>query len=193
MSSSQASPDIGVVSHDLLSFFADRLKVQMRGTGVRHDLIEAVFATPKPEGGAEDDLVRLLARVEALSAFLDTEDGANLLTAHKRAANIVAIEEKKDNTTYGGKIARDLLEQAEEVALFEALDVARGRLQALLAAEDFTGAMAELAKLRPPLDAFFDSVTVNCDNELLRANRLALLGQIRAALDTVAEFSQIEG
>jgi len=182
-----------VVAEDLLHFFADRLKVQMRAQGVRHDLIEAVFATPKPEGGAEDDLVRLLARVAALAAFLETEDGANLLTAYKRAANIVAIEEKKDKTAYDGEITHDLLEQQEEGALFEALGLARGRIQALLAAENFTVAMEELAKLRPPVDAFFDSVTVNCDNKKLRANRLRLLGHIRAALNTVADFSRIEG
>lgn len=178
---------------DLLAFFADRLKVQMREKGVRHDLIEAVFATPKPEGGPEDDLVRLLARVAALADFLGTEDGANLLTAYKRAANIVTIEEKKDKKTYDGEIARDLLEQEEEGTLFEALDLARGRLDALLAAENFTGAMEELAKLRAPVDAFFDSVTVNCDNADLRANRLRLLGHIRAALNQVADFSRIEG
>ena len=178
---------------DLLHFFADRLKVQMRAHGVRHDLIAAVFATPKPDGGAEDDLVRLLARVAALAAFLETEDGANLLTAYKRAANIVRIEEKKDKTSYDGDIARDLLEQAEEGALYEALDLARGRVQALLAAENFTSAMEELAKLRPSVDAFFDSVTVNCDKKLLRANRLRLLGRIRAALNEVADFSRIEG
>lgn len=178
---------------DLLAFFADRLKVQMRATGVRHDLIEAVFATPKPDGGTEDDLVRLLARVEALAQFLEREDGANLLVAYKRAANIVRIEEKNDKTSYDGDIARDLLEQEEEGALYEALDLARGRIEALLAAENFTGAMAELAKLRGPVDAFFDFVTVNCDNKKLRANRLRLLAQIRAALNAVADFSRIEG
>ena len=180
-------------AEELLSFFADRLKVQMRAQGVRHDLIEAVFATGKPQGGAEDDLVRLLARVAALAAFLDTKDGANLLTAYKRAANIVAIEEKKDKTGYDGEIVRNLIEQAEESVLCEALDSARGRLEALLAVENFTGAMEELAKLRPPLDSFFEYVTVNCDNIKLRANRLRLLGQIRAALNTVADFSRIEG
>jgi glycyl-tRNA synthetase beta chain len=185
----QGALDLG----ELLSFFADRLKVQMRETGVRHDLIAAVFATPKPDGGAEDDLVRLLARVAALAQFLETEDGANLLTAYKRAANIVVIEEKKDKMAYDGEIARDLLDQAEEGTLFEALDLAHGRVQALLAAENFAGAMEELAKLRPPVDAFFDSVTVNCDNKLLRANRLRLLSHIRAALNEVADFSRIEG
>jgi glycyl-tRNA synthetase beta chain len=181
------------LAHFLLAFFADRLKVQMRAHGVRHDLIEAVFATPKPGGGPEDDLVRLLARVAALADFLATGDGANLLTAYKRAANIVTIEEKKDKTAYEGEVDRALLEQEEEGALFEALELARGRLEALLAAENFTGAMAELAKLRPPVDAFFDFVTVNCDNKLLRANRLRLLGHIRAALNQVADFSRIEG
>ena len=178
---------------DLLDFFADRLKVQMRVHGVRHDLIEAVFATPKPEGGAEDDLVRLLARVDALTAFLDSVDGANLLTAHKRAANIVAIEEKRDKVIYDGDVARDLLELEQERVLYEAIELARGRIEPLLGSENFTGAMAELAELRPSVDAFFDSVTVNCDNEKLRANRLRLLGHIRAALNAVADFSQIEG
>ena len=180
--------EIDVVILSVLDFFADRLKVQMRAKGVRHDLIEAVFAL-----GGEDDLVRLLARVDALSGFLATEDGADLLTAYKRAANIVAIEEKKDKQTYDGEIDRDLLAEGDEAALYEAIEVARGGIGGLLAAEDFTGAMTELAKLRPSVDAFFDSVTVNCDDEKLRANRLRLLSHIRAALNQVADFSLIEG
>jgi glycyl-tRNA synthetase beta chain len=172
----------------LLDFFADRLKVALREQGVRHDLISAVFAL-----GGEDDLVRLLARVEALKKFLDSDDGANLLTAYKRASNIVRIEEKKDGATYDGAIDAGKLTVAEEKALHGALAEARAASAKSLQAEDFAGAMAALAKLRRPVDDFFDKVTVNCDDAALRANRLRLLSQIRATLHGVADFSRIEG
>ena len=174
--------------NDLMSFFADRLKVHLREKGVRHDLVSAVFALD-----GEDDLVRLLARVEALQAFLDTDDGANLLTAYKRASNIVAIEEKKDKTSYGGEADSALLSQDEERALVDALAHSSGIIAAALKAEKFTEAMGALALLRPTVDAFFDHVTVNCDEAHLRSNRLKLLSQIRAAMESVADFSQIEG
>ena len=173
---------------DLLSFFADRLKVHMREQGVRHDLISTVFAL-----GGEDDLVRLLARVEALQAFLDTDDGTNLLTAYKRASNIVAIEEKKDKTSYDGQVDSQLLEQDEERALFETLSQAGGTIATALKAERFTEAMGALALLRAPVDDFFDKVTVNCDDQSVRENRLKMLSQIRSAMGEVADFSQIEG
>ncbi|NYZ16805.1 glycine--tRNA ligase subunit beta [Azospirillum sp. RWY-5-1] len=176
------------VAGDLLAFFADRLKVVLRDQGVRHDLIDAVFAL-----GGEDDLVRLLARVKALQAFVRSEDGANLLTAYKRASNIVRIEEKKDATTYDQEPDPAGLVQEEERALHAALAEALAATRPLLAQEAFTDAMSALATLRGPVDAFFDKVTVNADDKALRANRLRLLSQIRATLNAVADFSKIEG
>jgi glycyl-tRNA synthetase beta chain len=173
---------------ELLDFFADRLKVALREKGVRHDLIAAVFAL-----GGEDDLVRLLARVDALKSFLDGEDGANLLTASKRAVNILRIEEKKDNRSHDGAADAALLKQDEERDLNEALVLARDVAARALKGEDFAAAMAALARLRRPVDAFFDRVTVNCPEAELRANRLRLLSRIRATLGTVADFSKIEG
>ncbi len=177
------------VAGDLLDFFADRLKVALRERGVRHDLISAVFAV-----GGEDDLVRLLARVAALEAFLKTEDGANLLVAYQRAVNIVRIEEKRDKLRYhGAELAIDqLVEEAERLLGLRVFDSEVAAEQAL-EAEDFTAAMAALAKLREPVDNFFDRVTVNTDNPELRANRLRLLACIGATLDQVADFSKIEG
>lgn len=146
------------VGPQLLDFFADRLKVVLRDRGVRHDLVDAVFAL-----GGEDDLVRLLGRVQALQGFLGTDDGANLLTAYRRATNIVRIEEKKDGTAHGGAPEAGLLEQPEEKALFQALAEAERAAVPLLATEDFAGCMGALAALRAPVDAFFDKVTVNAD------------------------------
>ena len=177
-----------VVADNLLPFFAERLKVQMREKGVRHDLIEAVFAL-----GGEDDLVRLLARVEALTAFLETDDGADLLTAYKRASNIVSIEEKRDKQSYDGEADPKLFAQDEETALHAGLSASMKASSVALEEEDFTAVMAELAKLRAPVDAFFDEVTVNCDDPKLRRNRLRLLSRIRATLGNVADFSRIEG
>ncbi len=172
----------------LLAFFADRLKVALREKGVRHDLISAVFAL-----GGEDDLVRLLDRVRALEEFLGSEDGANLLTAYRRAANIVRIESKKDQRAYNGGAAPGRFAQGEETALYEALGKAAESATPALETEDFAGAMAALAKLRRPVDDFFDRVTVNADDEDLRENRLRLLAQIGATLGQVADFSKIEG
>jgi len=173
---------------DLLEFFADRLKVALKEKGVRHDLIAAVFAL-----GGEDDLVRLLARVDALTSFLATDDGAQLLTAQKRAANILRIEEKKDGKSYDGAADPALFKAEAEKALAKALDAAAERAHQAVAKEDFTGAMAAMAALRTPVDAFFDTVTVNDANQDLRANRLRLLSRIRATLGLVADFSKIEG
>jgi glycyl-tRNA synthetase beta chain len=175
-------------AQELLDFFADRLKVALREKGVRHDLISAVFAL-----GGEDDLVRLLARVDALKRFLDSEDGANLLVAYRRASNIVRIEEKRDGKTYDSGVEGTLLRQDEEKALHQALAASGEAGGRALDHEDFTGAMAALARLRRPVDAFFDKVTVNCEDADLRANRLRLLSEIRATLNRVADFSQIEG
>jgi len=173
---------------ELLDFFADRLKVALREKGVRHDLISAVFAL-----GGEDDLVRLLARVDALKLFLESEDGANLLTAYKRASNIVRIEEKKDGRVYNGAAEMTLLREPEEQALVAALTANSTAIAASLREENFAAAMTAMARLRNPVDAFFDKVTVNCEEAELRANRLRLLSQIRATLGRVADFSQIEG
>ena len=177
---------------DLLAFFADRLKVQMREKGVRHDVVDAVVSV-----GGEDDLVRLLARVEALQAFLGTEAGRNLLTAYGRAANIVRAEEKKEKglaAKIAGAPDAALLEQAEEKTVASALDQVARAVKPALAAEDFAGAMAAFAGLRGPIDALFDKVTVNVtDRPEVRLNRLKLLNQIRATMDAVADFSKIEG
>ena len=172
----------------LLDFFADRLKVHLRAEGVRHDLIAAVFAL-----GGEDDLVRLCARVDALGGFLATEDGANLLIAHKRAANIVAIEEKKDGIAYSGPVEPAMLREPEERALSESLDAVGARSAPLVADEAFDEAMTTLAGLRRPVDAFFERVKVNAEDGGLRANRLRLLSGIRATMGSLADFSQIEG
>lgn len=180
--------DTVAMRQSLLDFFADRLKVALREKGVRHDLISAVFAL-----GGEDDLVRLLARVDALRKFLDSEDGANLLVAYRRASNIVRIEEKKDGKTYNSGVDGALLRQGEEKALHQALAASGETGARALDSEDFTSAMGALAQLRAPVDAFFDKVTVNCDEADLRANRLRLLSEIRATLNRVADFSQIEG
>ncbi|GAA4251192.1 glycine--tRNA ligase subunit beta [Azospirillum formosense] len=176
------------VATDLMAFFADRLKVTLRDQGVRHDLVDAVFAL-----GGEDDLVRLLARVKALQTFVGSEEGANLLAAYKRASNIVRIEEKKDGKAYDQPVDPALLTLAEEKDLYGALSDAGETARPLLAKEDFTGTMAALARLRGPVDAFFDKVTVNAEQADLRANRLRLLSQIRATLNAVADFSRIEG
>jgi glycyl-tRNA synthetase beta chain len=173
---------------DLLAFFADRLEVHLRERGVRHDLIAAVFAV-----GHEDDLVRLLARVAALATFLASEDGANLLTAHHRAANIVRIEERNDKTRYEGAPDERLYAQDEETRLAARLAEAEARAAAALQREDFAAAMAALANLRAPVDEFFTHVTVNCPEPALRANRLRLLARIRDTLNLVADFSLIEG
>jgi glycyl-tRNA synthetase beta chain len=198
--------------YDLLDFFADRLKVQQREAGVRHDLIDAVFAL-----GGEDDLVRLLARVKALQAFVETEDGANLLTGYRRAANILKKEGWDGNGEAGSQAGEEdpmaaldddsvadamrghellppayTLEPAE-AALAGALDAAEPAVDAAIAAEDFAAAMAALAALRVPIDAFFDSVTVNDPDSAKRHARLTQLTRIRAAMHKVADFSRIEG
>lgn len=183
-----ASKSGDAVADDLLAFFADRLKVALRDRGVRHDLIDAVFAL-----GGEDDLVRLLARVEALGAFLGADDGANLLVAYRRAANIFRIESKKDGRQDYGAVDPALLGEAEEKSLHAALAKAHAALEPLLAAEDFVGAMAALAALRTPVDSFFDKVTVNADDPALRVNRLALLADITGTMNRVADFSRVEG
>jgi glycyl-tRNA synthetase beta chain len=176
------------VATDLLGFFADRLKVQLREQGARHDLVDAVFSLKD-----QDDLVLVVRRVEALAVLLDTEDGKNLLAGYKRAANILRIEEKRDSTTYDGSPDETLYILPEEVALALAIADAKEQATRAVAEEDFAAAMRAMASLRPHVDAFFDKVTVNVDDTALRANRLKLLNEIRAATRTVADFSKIEG
>jgi glycyl-tRNA synthetase beta chain len=206
----------GVASGDLLEFFADRLKVQQREAGVRHDLIDAVFAL-----GGEDDLVRLLARVHALQRFVETEDGANLLAGYKRAANILKKEDWHgiegeishtgeedplsgvDDPDLAPVIAAKMAErhakelsyspEDAEKALMEALGIAEPKAAAAIQAEDFEAAMAALASLRAPIDRFFDEVTVNADEENKRSARLDMLARFRDAVHRVADFSRIEG
>ncbi|HEX4767862.1 MAG TPA: glycine--tRNA ligase subunit beta [Lichenihabitans sp.] len=185
----QAQPDELVVIENLLTFFADRLKVYLRDKGARHDLIDAVFALP-----GQDDLLMIVRRVEALGRFLDTEDGKNLLAGYRRAANILRAEEKKDGAgAFDGAYDPAMLDLAEEKALAETLAEVGAAAAATLAAEDFEGAMRALARLRPPVDAFFDKVTVNADDPALRLNRLRLLGALRATMLTVADFSKVGG
>ncbi len=183
-----SSIDRGRLVGEILAFFADRLKVHLREQGVRHDLIAAVFAT-----GTEDDLVRLLARVEALRGFLNTDDGANVLVAYRRASNIVRIEENREGVSYGAAVDPALFAEPEETDLYSRLTNAHEGIAAALTAERFGEAMSILARLRAPVDAFFDRVTVNCTDAGMRANRLRLLSRIRVALGDVADFSQIEG
>ena len=172
----------------LLQFFADRLNGHLRGQGVPHHHIAAVFAL-----GDEDDLVRIVGRVDALGAFLASEDGGNLLIAYRRAANIAAIEAKKDGQAYEDAADPKLFAEAAETTLAEALAAVRPALAAAIGAGDFAGAMAALATLRQPVDAFFDAVTVNADESAVRANRLRLLSTIGATMRDVADFGQIEG
>ena len=162
--------------------------MHLREKGVRHDLIAAVFAL-----GDEDDLVRLMARVDALERFLANEDGENLLVAYRRAANIVQIESKKDKTPYDGDVNLLLLQQDEEKRLFEYFLESTSGAEDALALEGFDGAMEAMATLREPIDAFFDKVTVNADDAELRVNRLRLLSQFATTLNQIADFSLIEG
>ncbi len=175
-------------SHDLLAFFADRLKVQLREQGARHDLVDAVFAV-----GGQDDLLMVVRRVEALGKFLDSDDGKNLLAGVKRATNIIRIEEKKDKREYAGAPDAKRYQLPEEKALAEAIAAARKDAAAAIGKEDFAAAMSAIAVLRPEVDAFFDKVTVNVDDGALRENRLKLLNEIREATRAVADFSKIEG
>ena len=181
---SDATHRLDRTAPEVLDFFADRLKVQQREAGVRHDLIDAVFAL-----GGEDDLVRLLARVSALQQFVETEDGADLLTAYKRAANILKKEKWEGTAASGG----DDLAAEEEEALVRALDKAEPKASAAIDKEDFTAAMAALASLRKPIDDFFDHVTVNDPDLTKRERRLNLLMRFRDAVNRVADFSRIEG
>jgi len=171
----------------LMDFIGDRLWVHLRGEGVRRDLIAAVFSV------REDNLVRLLARVGALQNFLETDDGANLLTAYRRASNIVSIEEKRDQRPYHDNDFDPQLGSEDEISLWRALNSIAPESRKLVDSGEFEPAMAALATLRRPVDEFFDKVTVNADDRALRENRLRLLSRIRSVMNQVADFSQIEG
>ncbi len=173
---------------DLLAFAADRLKVYLRGQGVRHDVVSAVFAL-----GNQDDLLDVVERTRALQAFLETDDGANLLAAYKRATNIVQIEEKKDGRSYGGTLDLYVGMEPSEAQLFEYLGEAAFGAREALALRGYGNAMESMATLRKPIDEFFDNVTVNADDSDLRENRLRLLSQFRSTLGEVAAFGEIEG
>ena len=172
---------------DLLTFFADRLKVQLREQGARHDLVDAVFAL-----GGQDDLLMIVRRVDALGKFLESDDGKNLLAGTKRASNILSIEEKKDKRTFDGAPDPALYGLGEEKALAKAISEVQAEASAAVAKEDFAAAMSAMAKLRPPVDAFFDKVRVNDDDPKVRENRLKLLNEIRSATRAVADFSKIQ-
>ena len=209
----QRQIDATVIAYDLLAFLNERLKIQLRDQGARHDLVDAVIAVGQPVyvGGKDrlmadatpsrtlfmnytnDVIFLVVRRVESLGKFLDTEDGKNLLAGYKRATNILRIEEKRDNTEYKGEPEDKLYRQAEEWELVEAIDTAAAEATAAVSREDFAAAMTTMAKLRPHVDAFFDKVTVNVDETPVRANRLKLLNRIREATRTVADFSKIEG
>jgi glycyl-tRNA synthetase beta chain len=175
------------VTADLMDFLGERLKVHLREQGIRYDLIAAVFAL------AEDDLVRLIARVSALAKFLHTDDGTNLLIAYRRASNIVAIEERRDRREYDDPVDWTLFCTPEEESLYQRLNGMGATLDASLAVERFDQTMARLATLRQSVDEFFDHVTVNTDEPALRENRLRLLARIRDTMNRVADFSKIEG
>jgi glycyl-tRNA synthetase beta chain len=184
----EESTNIAASEIDLLYFFTERLKVALKEKGTRHDLLDAVFWL-----GNEDDLVRLVARVQALQAFLKSDDGANLLAGYKRAANILKAEEKKDGKTFTSEVLEGKLSEPAEKALFAALTKARTTITPALEKEDFAAAMQQMASLRVPVDAFFEGVKVNADDKQVRENRLNLLASLRATLHQVADFSKIEG
>ncbi|CCD88221.1 glycine tRNA synthetase, beta subunit [Bradyrhizobium sp. ORS 285] len=173
---------------EVRGFLVERLKVQLREQGARHDLVDAVFAL-----GGQDDLLMVVRRVEALGKFLDSDDGKNLLAGTKRASNILAIEEKKDKRRFEGAPDAALYKLDEEKALAEAIGEVAAEAGAAVAKEDFAAAMRAMAKLRPAVDAFFDKVKVNDDDAAIRENRLKLLNEIRSATRAVADFSKIEG
>lgn len=183
-----AKSDERADAENLLSFFADRLKVHLRDQNIRHDVIDACFQL-----GGQDDLVLLVSRVNALQSFVETEDGKNLLAGYKRATNILAAEQKKDGVEYTLDPNVKFATEAEETALFTALDAAEGAIAPALAAEDFAAAMTAMAALRAPIDTFFDKVIVNDGNDVVRRNRLCLLNRVKTVMEQVAVFAAIEG
>lgn len=176
-----------LVEPDLLAFFHDRLKVTLRDAGARHDLLDAVISTES------NDILQVTQRVEALSALLSSADGQNLLAGYKRGANILAAEEKKDGTAYAGDVDQASLKLAEETALAFAVDAVHTAVSNHVARDDYKGAMAELATLRAPVDAFFGAVLVNDADQAVRANRLNLLARLRDTMHLVADFGKVAG
>ncbi|MDQ2065848.1 glycine--tRNA ligase subunit beta [Xinfangfangia sp. CPCC 101601] len=184
----QLNEEFASKSADLLSFFHDRLKVFLRDQGIRHDVIDACLAMP-----GNDDLTLLVKRAEALAAVLKTEDGANLIQGFKRANNILSQAEAKDGVEYSFGADPKFAETAEESALFAALDAAEAKIGPAMSAEDFPSAMAAMAELRGPIDAFFTAVQINTENEIIRRNRLNLLHRIRSICSGVADLTRLEG
>ena len=176
------------LAQDLLSFFHDRLKVYLRDQGIRHDVIDACLAMP-----GNDDLTLLVKRANALSDFLKTYDGENLLQGFKRANNILSQAEEKDGVEYSYGADVKFAETDEERALFDALDKAQAQITSAMASEDFATAMTAMATLRAPIDAFFEAVQINADNDMVRRNRLNLLSQIRTICLSVADLARVEG
>ncbi len=177
-----------VIAENLLSFFHDRLKVYLKDQGIRHDVIDACLAMPK-----NDDLTLLVNRATALAAFLKTDDGENLLQGFKRANNILAQAEEKDGVEYSYGADVKFAEDDTEKALFAALDTAETALKPAMETEDFAAAMTAMASLRAPIDAFFEAVQINSDNEIIRRNRLNLLSRIRQICLSVADLNKVEG
>ena len=175
-------------SSDLLAFFHERLKVHLREQGIRHDVIDACLSMP-----GNDDLTLLVKRAEALSAFLKTDDGENLVQGFRRANNLLTQAEEKDGVEYSFGPDPKLADTPEETALFAALDAAESAIAPAMQSEDFAAAMAAMARLRAPIDAFFEAVQINAENEILRRNRLNLLHRIRAACLQVADLTRLEG
>ena len=178
---------LGSRALDLLSFFHDRLKVTLRDAGSRYDLVDAVITQQS------DDLFQIVQRVDALTGFLSSEDGKNLLAGYKRAVNILVAEEKKDGTTYSGTLALGSLKGTEEAALARAVEVAHAGAAQKTTSGNYAGAMTSLASLRAPVDKFFEAVLVNDPDPTLRANRLNLLARLRDTMHLVADFSRIAG
>lgn len=181
-------PSVNSLSADIVSFFGDRLKVHLKDEGARHDLIDAVFALDD-----QDDLLMVVKRVEALGAFVSSDDGTNLLAGYKRAVNILKAEEKKDGKPVTGRPHADHLAEQAEIDLAAAIDTARAEAAEAVKSEDFEGAMEALSKLRAPVDKFFEDILVNAEDPALRMNRLQLLAEIRDATHVVADFSKVAG
>ncbi len=186
--STARSSDTDAVSDDLVAFFHDRLKVHLRDEGIRHDVIDAVLAMPN-----RDDITLLVKRADALSAFLKTDDGENLLQGFKRANNILTQAEEKDGVEYSYGADEKFAEDPTEHALFKALDGAETAISSAIETEDFASAMRGMASLRAPVDAFFEAVQINTDSQVLRRNRLNLLSRIRTLCLSVADLTKIEG
>jgi glycyl-tRNA synthetase beta chain len=181
-------PDEIDLIESLIAFFHERLKVQLRESGVRHDLVDAVLSG---SGTEKSDLLLIERRISALTTFLATEDGKNLVAGYNRAANILKAEEKKTGENYSGGVDFGRLEEPEEIALAKAIEGTISSVRAALAVENFASAMTALASLRAPVDAFFDKILVNSPDPALRLNRLKLLNRIREACQQVADFSKI--